>query len=142
MSAVEPPICRVVIPQPSPARQEPVGQARPTVLERLRVAVPATPLAEELVEAVRLELKREYERGYLEAKRRPAAKESDLQRFNRRMQRRARHGWREWLASSRQLRKTLTNMVLVVVVCAVGIVVALQVTNSGVKKLAVPGQTR
>jgi hypothetical protein len=113
------------------------------VLDRLRAAAGVS--GDELVEAVRRELRREYERGYVEGKgfRPPAPKETGFERFKRRMQRRMRHGAREWMANTRQLRKMVFNFVLVVLLSAAGIAIALRVSeSSNDKKFAIPVVTR
>jgi hypothetical protein len=119
----------------------------PDALERLRaLADPANQAADALVESVRGELRREYQRGRLEggAKAqapvtRPRLEESDFQRCKRRLQRRLRHDAHEWLTANRQLRKTLFNVVLAVVVAVVGIAISMRVSASGnEKRLAAP----
>jgi hypothetical protein len=109
----------------------------------------AGPGADELVQMVRRELRREYERGLVEGRggRLPPVrgKETGFQRWKRRLERRARHASREWAANTRQLRKTLFNMVLVVVMTTAGIALSLHLAKSGAgggKKVAVPTATR
>lgn len=127
---------RIVPAPPSP----PKPLEAPSTLERLRAVVgPAgSQIADELVEAVRLELRREYERGYLEGqrKRRPVAPpESDAQRSRRHLERRLRHGAHNWMLSTRQLRKTIVNLILVLVMTVVGVEVSLHLASTSGKKL-------
>jgi len=113
------------------------GAAGPELLERLRAVVgPAgAGIADDLVDALRRELRNEYERGYREGRiassRRPP--ETDDERARRRMHQRAHRRKQEWLLSTRQLRRTLVNVLLVLVTCAVGFFASVQVARSGKK---------
>jgi hypothetical protein len=139
-----------VVPQSTPTPVPPAAQPTraPDALDQLRALVgDAGPGADALVQVVRRELRREYERGYAEARGgRPAParpNETKFQRWKRRLERRARHASREWAASTRQLRKMIFNVTLAVVMTAAGIVLSLHLANSNSsKKIAVPTATR
>jgi hypothetical protein len=127
-------------PSSTPASETAPGS---DALDQLRAL--AGPAGDELVEAVRHELRREYERGCVDGRGGPrllpqvVAGETEFQRFKRRMHRRARHAAREWMARTRPLRKAVFHLILVVVLSAAAVAVSLRVSSSGAdKKFAIP----
>jgi hypothetical protein len=115
------------------------------VLERLRASL--GPSSDDLIESVRRQLQREYERGYCDgrapAARPPAPRSTGYRAFKRRLHRRLRHAARDWLASTAQLRRTKFNLLLVVVLTAAGVALSMRVASSGAEgKFAIPALGR
>lgn len=126
-----------VLPQIAPARQaEPRPSKRDELLERLRGVVgPAgAEIADGLVEALRQELKREYERGYHDgwASVRPV-NDTAIASLRRRARRHARRGLRHWWAHSSLLRPAL-RMALILVLTAGAVMLSLRITSASKDK--------
>jgi len=127
--------------QEAPAARE--GARPEDVLERLRGVVgPAgAQIADGLLEAVRAELKREYERGYHDgwaSFKNPTKSETGYQRWKRRTRRHLRHSWRAWWATPKSIPRTILRLVVITVLCCAAVGFTLKLTQASHDKKWAP----
>jgi hypothetical protein len=130
-----------VIPRIAPPRDAAAANdqtsPRDQLLERLRQVVgPAgAEVADGVVEALRQELKREYERGYHDgwASVRPVNDGAITT-----LRRKARRGMRHWSKGRLELLKSLIKVVVIVALCAGAVMLSLRLTSASKDKKFAP----